>query len=199
MEKYVSQLIEDIIAAKNNVPQEIAATVSSENTDPLAYIAEWENEQTPQMFELFGLEKVQFPPAERLSKGQLQALIDAMLDLWAAFNFYPEKHENLPLELYYTVIVNSLDEYYGYETGEPNLIDFCSYNYELCQLGEFCHCLEFKDEWQKEDEEWNNKSEAEQIAFVEDFKRRVAENQRRLFENGFDLGREKGKDDEDVF
>jgi hypothetical protein len=187
MDKYITQLIEDIHAAKANIPLPEEPSATEEPLDFWAEMEALENQaDSPKMSELLGLEKIQFPPAERLTETQMKAVIEAMCELWTAFNFDINVPENIPTELLYTVVVNELDTFSDYvfpeQTSEKIEINFCSYNYTLCQLGEYCHCLEFKDEWEKEEEEWNSKSEEEKDAFVADFKAQVSENQRKWLE-----------------
>lgn len=198
MEKYVSQLIEDIIAAKNNVPLPPNPSLIDEERYPIPYLYELENSIPQKMSALFGLKKEQFPPAERLTEAQIESLVDAMIDLWAAFNFAFAPTEEVPTNFAYNLIVNELDEEHTYISEGTCHIDFCTGNTEGCALGEYCYCLQHQDEWEKDYEEWESRSEEEKQASLDEFHRKVAENQRRLFENGFDFGGEKGKDD-DVF
>ena len=174
MERYLEQLLEEIKAAEGRIPppdEPYPDCLIDKERYPFPYLYEWENHRTPQLSELLGLEKTQFPPAERLSAPQMQAIIDAMFELWAVFNLYPEIPEGIPLDLLYTVVVNELDEYHDYIPEEKTEIDFCSYNCELCQLGKYCHCEEDNSY-----EEWLATPESEKQAFLDDFHAKIADN-----------------------
>jgi len=98
------------------------------------------------MFYHFGLEAEQFPPAEKLTDGELDALVFAIRRLWAAFNFTAVLPDKAPARVTYPLLLRRMDEgamvmNYGHIG-----VEFCNYEPSECPFGlEWCDCKEFLD------------------------------------------------------
>lgn len=95
------------------------------------------------MFDHFDLLPEAFPPAERLTDAQLEALVLAIRRLWAAFNFMPTLPEHAPARVVYPLLVQRM--------GKPAMlmkfgicgIEFCHYEPEECPFGAaWCRCAD---------------------------------------------------------
>ena len=127
MEEYIKQLIEDLKAA-----QDIVAP-------PLSY-GDSENLSKTTMERLSGLEKICFPPTERLSHKQLQDLVNAMETFIESKNYVVNLPKELPLERAYQKLLDKwTDEIEHVEFGLSGL-DFCPENLDECDMHEFCKC-----------------------------------------------------------
>ena len=96
------------------------------------------------MFGHFGFDPEQFPPAERLTDEQMQALAERLCRLWAAFNYTAVFPEKTPGRVLYPLLIRRM--------GEPAMlaerghigIEFCDYEPEECPFGaEWCDCKDF--------------------------------------------------------
>jgi hypothetical protein len=127
MEEYIKQLITDLEAAQDiTVP-------------PLSY-GDGENMSKTSIERLSGLEKVCFPPVERLSHQQLQELVNAMVAFVESKNYVVNLPKELPLERFYQKLLGKwTDEIEQVESGLLGLI-FCPENLDDCDMHEFCSC-----------------------------------------------------------
>lgn len=146
MEKYLSQLIEDIRAAKANVPPPIDSSLIDEERYLLTYLYELEHNLPQKMSDLLGLQKEIFPPAEQLSEEQMEAVIEAMFELCDAFNLVFEIPEEVPTSFAYNLVVNELEEEVTYISEGFTHLDFCTGDSNGCALGEYCPCLKIEIE-----------------------------------------------------
>ena len=149
MQKYVNQLIADLKAAKNNIPEKPNVRVLYPDHPALDYgldyIAEWERAPRISMNDLFGIDGVVFPDAAKLSDAEMEALTDAILELWGAFNFAADFPDNVPIHLVYTELVKTWrNEAVQYTSSGTCHLEFCDYDPSECPWGmEFCTCKEF--------------------------------------------------------
>jgi len=96
------------------------------------------------MFYHFGFEPVQFPPAERLSDEELDALTQALCRLWAAYNFTPVLPDAVPGRLVYPLLLKRMEEPTFVMTRGNIGIEFCHYEPLECPWGlEYCTCKDF--------------------------------------------------------
>lgn len=142
--RYVHQLIEDLEAAKSNVP-EVPKWLYEEPMPGLWYIAEWENAPSKPLSEWFGISKNMFPPISQLSNEDIEHLAFAMSDLWVTFNFIPVLPEKLPARYVYKVLADNWDMDAQYISEGSCWIELCSYDpancpfpIEYCELREEC-------------------------------------------------------------
>jgi len=108
---------------------------------------QWRDEKPPErqdMFYHFGFEPVQFPPAERLSDEELDALTQALCRLWAAYNFTPVLPDAVPGRLVYPLLLKRMEEPTFVMTRGNIGIEFCHYEPLECPWGlEYCTCKDF--------------------------------------------------------
>lgn len=148
METYVAQLLEDLHAAARTRPAETFV-----DGDPkylgLDYIEEWETASYQSFGMVMGMDGGVFPPDDRLTDGQVERLIDGILNLWASRNLCAELPEALPLRLTYRVLTGRWngDPIQYLARGFVTHLSFCDYDPATCVFGaEFCECAKFTDE-----------------------------------------------------
>ena len=103
-------------------------------------------EETPRctMFDHFGFEPEQFPPADKLTDEQLAELTEAILRLWAAHNFGATLPEKVPARVTYPLLIARMDEPAMLAEHGHIGIEFCHYEPEECPFGaEWCGCKRF--------------------------------------------------------
>ncbi|MBW6536425.1 MAG: hypothetical protein K0B11_15555 [Mariniphaga sp.] len=144
MQNYLVHLISDMRQAAGRVPQ---SRIPDGEFDP-DYMLELEESAGKPMSQWFGLEKVAFPPSEKLTVEQLELMATEFEKLWAAYSFEPDFPEGLPAKRRYEL----LREYLDYPTqhwpgGWQHHFEFCDYEPENCPFGsEFCKCKDFEDD-----------------------------------------------------
>lgn len=95
------------------------------------------------MFYHFGLEPEQFPPPERLTDEQLDALTQALIRLWAAFNFTAVVPSIAPGRVLYPLLLKKMLEPATVMDFGHVGVEFCDYEPERCPFGiEWCSCKE---------------------------------------------------------
>lgn len=114
--------------------------------DEIKYVVEWENAPEQTFEALFDLSPEVFPPAEKLSGSQMQAVLEGVFALWAAWNIYPVLPDNIPVEILYGVVVNYWRNESIHYVSEGNLhLEFCSYDVNDCPWGSaYCTCKDFE-------------------------------------------------------
>ena len=115
----------------------------------LDYIEEWVTVPYRPFGVVIGIDDGVLPPDDRLNDGQVERLIDGILDLWASRSMCAELPEGLPLRLAYRALT-------GRWNGEPiqylargtvTHLSFCDCDPATCAFGEeFCDCAKFTDE-----------------------------------------------------
>lgn len=153
MQNYITQLLNDLAAAKN-YPRPAPVDYKLLYPDHpaykygLDYIVEWEMSAQYKMDDLLGIKAEQLPPADKLTDEQAAQLNKAILELWAAFNLVADSDHDATPHVFYTV----LRDYWattmvGYNAEEKYELDFCSYNTDLCIWGSaYCTCKDFEDD-----------------------------------------------------
>ena len=127
LEKYVKQLITDLEAAHNSAVPPLSCGDS-------------ENFPKTTIERLSGLEKIYFPPVEKLSHEQLQNLLDAMVAFLESKNYVVNLYHRMPIERTYQKLLDKwTDEIDHVENGLLGLI-FCPENLDECDIREFCGC-----------------------------------------------------------
>ncbi len=142
MQKYVNQLIEDIRAI---TADPIQAPEPQEDEVLPPQIEEWiQGGPLSTMGQLFGLEKMQFPPEDKLTTSQKEAIVDAMTILCRAYHFNMIFPKKLPKALRYTHIVDCLNRDVPF-IGEGRFsLEFCYYEPEHCPFDlKYCDCKDF--------------------------------------------------------
>lgn len=151
MERYVEQLLEDIEEAMDNVPQPVNPVLIDQERYPLVHLYELENNPFYKLSELFGLETIQFPPADRLTPGQLTRLCDALYGLFEEYHLLFDFPSKAPDELLYNVMVAELNKEHIILSDGDTIINCFGEEPEECAMKEYCNCLHYDMEIDEED------------------------------------------------
>ncbi len=145
MTNYLNHLISDMHQAAENLPAKPFIELSEED-ECLRGVMEYETVEPKPMQEWFGLNKTDFPPADKLTNKQLKIMADEILKLWAAYNFEATLPDNLPPEIAYTTLVNYFDKPVVWVSEGIIGIEFCNYEPENCPFPkEYCMCNDDAD------------------------------------------------------
>jgi hypothetical protein len=147
MQKYINQLICDFKEAEKNVPP--TPVLSEDYEEFEEQMLAIENAPDIPAKKLFGVSYEELPPAEKLTKEQMQQLIEAITDTFEAFNCSVELPGNVPLELQYELVRDQFADPIHYMPGWSMHFDFCSGWCPDCKIIDYC---DTKDEiWTKEE------------------------------------------------
>ena len=146
MKKYLNQLIEDMHKAAENLPVKPYLEIS-EDEECLRGVMEYESTKPKPMQEWFGIDKANFPPAEKLSKDELKLMVAEILKLWNAYNFDAVLPENLPYDIAYKVLVDNFGKPVEWISEGTVGIEFCDYDEGNCPFPGYCNlCKNFSKE-----------------------------------------------------
>ena len=145
MEKYVRQLLTDLQEAKSRKPEKPNVRVLYPDHPAiefgLDYIAEWEMNPYIPIPELLGIQTIEFPNVEKLTKIQIEELVDGILELWQEFNMYADFPNKLPVDIKYKVLLSYWNESVQYISKGILHISFCNCIPEECPFGiSYCTC-----------------------------------------------------------
>ena len=136
MQRYVEQLIEDLEAAKVNIPE-------GPDYEPTCKVLKQimgHGNAERSIEEWTGIDPIVFPPKQRLNTFQLHIIVDAIVDLWDAFNFIADFPAGMPIDIKYQLLVRHWTEDVVYFKDDIEIIDFCNCHPQSCPRGEFCEC-----------------------------------------------------------
>jgi len=130
METYIKQLIADLETAKKMKVPPFKCDDSSEHPKT-------------SMERFSRVEKICFPPVEKLSHKQIQDLVNAIIALLKENKYIVNVPARLPIELTYQKMLEKwTDEIYYVDSGLHGL-DFCPENLDDCDLHKWCDwCFE---------------------------------------------------------
>ena len=95
------------------------------------------------MYHYFDINKMSFPPVEKLNEPQLDRLVFDIFRLWAAYNYTASKPKGVPSSILYPILLKQMGIMTMLMEFGSIGIEFCSYNPDECPFGiEFCHCKE---------------------------------------------------------
>jgi len=149
MQRYIQQIIQDLQHAKKDVPPDpkLEECKTQEEFNEKMFAIETAPSQP--MKQIFGVSYEELPPPEKLSKEQMQQLIDAIEDTFGEFNIDIDFKDEMPVELKYEVLRDEFEDDFFYMHGFHTTIDFCSGWCPECKIADFCTS---KDEiWTKEE------------------------------------------------
>ncbi|THH40690.1 hypothetical protein [Neolewinella litorea] len=154
MQRYVDQLTEDLRTAahqRRERPRPLAdqyfvneeerqrAELIRHFSDVERYVSGASNSN---MYVALGFAPEVFPPAERLTDAQLEALVRDLLDLWAAHRTLADAPEGVPPRLLYPQLLRLMYEDY-FDPGDSGYhhLEFCEYEPARCPWPEgLCGC-----------------------------------------------------------
>jgi hypothetical protein len=143
MQNYVNLLIQDIKASqkRKRPPKKILSPEleSVRGAEQYLYGDQYE------IGNLFGLEKKQFPPVEKLTDEQIQSITNELSKLWSVFNLIPEFPENMAAKYKYQIFIEYLDHKTSYTSVGNIHIEFCDYDPDSCPFpDDYCACKAYK-------------------------------------------------------
>lgn len=149
MHPYLSYLLDDIAAAHRD-ENEIEEIEYEPQTieEYFEEIDRWlEGEEPTHTFGYYcGLEAVNFPPTEQLTKTEMELVCDAFRKMMFSWNLKIHFPQNLPVSMAYRITVDTLNS----KTDICNRgfvdFDFCNGWAPDCIFKEYCNCLEIWDE-----------------------------------------------------
>lgn len=157
MEKYLTQLHEDLIAAQRaeddvvNDFDDNEASVESSLDEAERYVSG--DIPTKKFGDTCGIQKIQFPPSEKLTEDQLLTLCESIADLMWSWNIDIVLPKTLPLTKRYHFLTEVFDtEIVLVEHGHIG-IELCDYEVSTCVFGEHCMCSMDEDELEAYEEE----------------------------------------------
>lgn len=155
MKKYVSQLLQDIQDAhrsnrieKGDVPR---AEPSLEDyfSEVEAYL-EFQFEDGPPFSDHCGLEKSIFPSAQSLTDIEKEAILDAMNKMLYSWHIDIDIPREAPLDMHYELTIEILDQPIFIAFDGNVTWDYCETDIPSCPYGEFCHCIEWEKEYERD-------------------------------------------------
>ena len=145
MQRYIQHLIQDMHKAAKNLPAKPHYDIPP-YAEGIEYVIEWENAEPRPMHEWFGIDKSNFPSADKLSAEQLKLMVEEIIKLWHAYNFDAVLPENLPTQIAYKVLVDYFDKPVAWISEGTINIEFCDYETENCPFPEeYCMCKDFNE------------------------------------------------------
>jgi hypothetical protein len=150
MELYVTQLIEDLEAAKQ--PEEPYVPGEEQEIEDLfeevdQYVS---GEKHTKICDLIGFMPEQFPPSNMLNNSQMNRVFYALDQLLDTYNIDTNLPNKLPIKLKYDLVRNELtEEVFASKFGFIHL-EYCDYNEETCPFGKkYCDCKNFMQDSNK--------------------------------------------------
>jgi len=160
MQKYIDQLLEDMIAVYRQPVEEKPADKPFSIEQHFEEVERWlASEPTYTFAEHCGLKPEQFPQVEHLTDEQLQSIYKAYQQLLYSWNLDADIPESLPLRRAYPILISTLDHKVEIVNDGFIIIEFCSYDVPSCPFAEHCRCEEFQtesDEMTRNPEEEND-------------------------------------------
>lgn len=141
MERYVTELLEDITCAAENVDwpyredgldlHDWVSDAEEDRTAPCVSLEEWT-----------GIRKVQLPPVERLSDCQVQRLLEALKAMLVVYNWAFVLQTRVPEQIQYAAIRDNFDQEAKIKRWHMGFFQLCRPGtpHGTCALGEHCQC-----------------------------------------------------------
>ena len=152
MQKYINQLLQDLLAAQRPQPdwKDEPQTFEEYIEEVERFLEGGDETVEPSFGEVCGIDTEQFPPASRLNAEQTESLSNAIKELLWTWNIILELPDTLPVEQVYFFQIEVFDMKIVIANSGRVHIDFCEDDFNLCAFGEdHCTC---KKEWEKEDQ-----------------------------------------------
>lgn len=150
MERYITQLIEDLLArhkpdAEPSAPSSFNEPVDSDDLfeDVERFLSGGYEQRIGDVLDLI---PEQFPPVDQLTPDQLFRLVQTYQHLLFSWNISTDLPEGFPASAAYPLLVSTLDrEVYLADDGFVT-IEFCTYDSPTCPYAATCRCEEDYEE-----------------------------------------------------
>jgi hypothetical protein len=153
MDHYLDQLIADLRELHDKEPPPVDYRLLhpqyADVPDEIKYVVEWENAPQQSFFNLFGISPDIFPAPEQLSDSQMERLVKAILELWAAWRIFADLiPKQVPVSTVYQVVTDYWrNESIIYISEGSTHLEFCSYHPLDCPWKlEYCSCKEYEEQ-----------------------------------------------------
>lgn len=144
MQKYIDQLLEDILAAHRPEGAEPSQNETFSMEKHFEEVERWLENDPEHTFTYYcGLQPEQFPPAERLTDEQLDAVYKAYGQLLFSWNLDADIPESLPLRKAYPLLIGTLQHKVDIVNDGFMTIEFCTYDPPSCPFEKGCRCKEY--------------------------------------------------------
>jgi len=155
MQSYINHLLADITEACPEEKRETHSYASGENDMEaieryFEEVERWlENEPEHDFSYYCGLQSEQFPPAEKLTDDQMEAVSLAFEKLLFTWNIGVEMPDKLPVAQKYRLLISVLERKVAIVENGFETIEFCSYDPPSCPFTDWCTCKELglKDQY----------------------------------------------------
>ncbi|MBN4051624.1 hypothetical protein JYU16_02305, partial [bacterium AH-315-M05] len=146
MERYIEQLLIDIVYATENV----SWPYMCQELDIHDWIPEEEEERTApsrNLEEWTGINKVQLPPQELLTDDQVYRLLKALIIMLDAYNWVFVLQTKVPERIQYATIRDNFDQEAKVKCRHMGFFQLChpGTKHGECSLGEHCQCHFFDE------------------------------------------------------
>jgi hypothetical protein len=148
MQSYINHLLADIAEACREEQREAYSAAAGENDLEaieryFEEVERWlENEPEHDFSYYSGLQKEQFPPPEKLTNEQMEAVSLAFERLLFTWNIGVEMPEKLSVARKYSLLISVLERKVAIVENGFETIEFCSYDPPSCPFNEWCTCKE---------------------------------------------------------
>lgn len=154
MQSYINHLLADIAEACREEPETLSYTSGENDVEAIErYFEEvehWlENDPEHDFSYYCGLQKEQFPPPEKLTADQMEAVSLAFEKLLFTWNIGVDMPDKLPVSQKYSLLISVLERKVAIVENGFETIEFCSYDPPSCPFNEWCTCKELglKDQY----------------------------------------------------
>lgn len=156
MQSYINYLLADIAEAGreavSDLKQQHAANPRNSIEDYFREVQQFLENYPQHPFSYYcGLDKDQFPPADRLTEEQLTAVCAAFHQMLSTWNIAADIHIKVPASKVYSLLITVLDEKVSIGLEGTTTIEFCNYHPPSCAMGEYCTCKDFYEREGKDD------------------------------------------------
>jgi hypothetical protein len=163
MQSYINQLLEDIADAQRiDEPYSITEKEKSQSIEEhFIEIERWlEGEEPDHTFSYYcGLQKEQFPPAEKLTELQLKQINNAFRHLLFSWNLDANIPKEVPSAKTYSMLISLLDNKTDIVNSGFMTFEFCQYDPASCPFEQYCSCKEFENDSENDMDNFNLKNE----------------------------------------
>jgi len=144
MQTYITKLIEDLTAAQNKEVHTNQNTTTESFEDYIAEVERYLSGEGEQPIrDVIGIQEECFPPTNRLTTEQLNAVSDAYLECLESWSICIDIPEKLPAALQYNLLVGTLKQKVIVMDSGVTHLELCNYDSESCPFGlEFCRCID---------------------------------------------------------